>query len=128
MMKEQKKIIKESKNNYKSYINFNSNYLRQTLFDKLDYIVKCGVVVDYSILNNDFIKRDKIFLNYLKITPNIKDGEHCLICFDDFMIHDLKSKCRKCIALTHPNCLTKWQQTNDTCPLCKSDKYSTLIY
>ncbi len=71
MMIERKKIIKECINKYNNYINFNQNYLRQTLFEKLDYINKCGVDDDYHILNSDFIKRDKIFFYYLKITPNI---------------------------------------------------------
>ena len=128
MMKERRKIIKESKDKYNNYINYTHNYLRQTLFQKLDYINKCGVVVDCRLLHEDFIKRNRIFYNYLKITPNIKDGDHCLICLNDFMIHDQKSKCRKCVAITHQDCLTKWQQSNDYCPLCKSDKYSSLIY
>jgi len=49
-----------------------------------------------------------------------KGDETCPICFDELAVADEVFKL-PCCHFYHADCLTRWLQTQNTCPLCRSD-------
>lgn len=48
-----------------------------------------------------------------------KDKNECMICMSSFELNE-KVKIMPCTHFFHTDCIKKWFEANDTCPICKS--------
>jgi hypothetical protein len=72
-----------------------------------------------EIKNNLFKEEyNKYFIIEYKNLLN-KENKNCPICFDDYIDTSLiiKTECLHCF---HEECLKKWINKNNTCPICRS--------
>lgn len=55
-------------------------------------------------------------------TIDLNDDKDCVICFTEMnQKEEVLTDCEVCKKYFHGECLRKWRNLNDTCPLCRSE-------
>lgn len=53
---------------------------------------------------------------------DLKDDQDCVICFTEMnKTEESLADCSTCQKYFHSECLRRWRQLNNTCPLCRSE-------
>jgi hypothetical protein len=99
------------------YICYPCIYVYQnTIFKLVNFIKRCT-----NKLHND--PKIKIYVEKIKLNKENKEME-CSICFEKI---NKKSISLKCNHIFHKECISKWLQENNSCPLCREKVYNKQI-
>ena len=81
----------------------------------LDYIFNSDDFDDFNISHSDIILENKI--NIPK-EISLENYPECIICLDKIKRNSVITKL-KCGHIFHHNCLHKWVNTKNSCPICR---------
>ena len=83
-----------------------------------------SIVTDSQYLKSDtkYYYGNNIVSKKLKLKDSNLQDEKCPICYCDYKNNDLITDLPNCGHTFHSECLFKWLETNETCPMCRSDK------
>ena len=76
-----------------------------------------------GILENNYIKTDLTYDNYISVSHQDMIDEECSICLNTF---DNEISILDCGHKFHTSCIERWSQIKPTCPLCRKFIYSQL--
>jgi hypothetical protein len=77
--------------------------------------------IETNLMRSDIVRnRPKYVVIRYKNMPNKKEHTSCPICFDDYTDNCfvLETECKHYF---HEECLEKWMERNNTCPICRTD-------
>ena len=80
--------------------------------------------IETNLLRSDIVRnRPKYVAIRYKNMSNKKEHTSCPICFDDYTDNCFVSE-TECKHNFHEECLEKWMERNNTCPICRKDLIS----
>ena len=124
---------RNSRNHYNNIININNdesieiieNNIRHNISIFLEnYYRDDGMNSSHNIFNYDSNNNDdKISQLESKILENVDnlspDKKSCIICLENFQKSDIIINL-ECLHMYHDNCIKKWLNENNYCPICKN--------
>jgi hypothetical protein len=80
--------------------------------------------IETNLLRSDIVRnRPKYVAIRYKNMSNKKEHTSCPICFDDYTDNCFVSE-TECKHNFHEECLEKWMERNNTCPICRKNLIS----
>jgi len=88
------------------------------IYDSAPSCTMCNTITNKKILKKDINNVLGHTIQYKKIKSN--SNSSCSICLDYYMDNDKIRVLSKCKHIYHKNCIDKWVQKNNTCPICRT--------
>jgi hypothetical protein len=76
--------------------------------------------IETNLMRSNVFSQPQYIVIRHKNMPNKKDHTSCPICFDDYTDNSfvLETECKHHF---HEECLEKWTERNNTCPICRTN-------
>ena len=95
-----------------------STTVRSALHNLSDQI-EDQLMGNVGVIDNEPRRQPQYVVIRYKNMPNKKENSSCPICFDEYDDSSMVLS-TKCLHFFHEECLKKWADLNNTCPICRT--------